>query len=328
MANRITYLIGCSMVAWCFLLATPTASAQVVTMRLDTSTIAIGDQTQLTIAASRGITQSNGSFGWPVFGDTLNGGLELLRLLSTDTSLTELESGESAFAISKTFLVTCWDSGLVAIPPVTLLWNQDSLFSNALELLVLMPQPGEAGKIAASADIRETQWSWQEKLQRWMPWIAGATIFLLLLLLIIRRLQRMEPKERSEEKIPEKPKELAHVVALRELERIQLDAIWKRGETKRHHAEISEALRRYLENRYQFPALERSTEEIQRGIAQLPLRKEEEEIVIEVLHLTDLVKFAKWKPSVSDHERMVQRSIAFVEHTLPTEPEANEIQTS
>ena len=52
------------------------------------------------------------------------------------------------------------------------------------------------------------------------------------------------------------------------------------------------------------------------------------EIVIEVLHLTDLVKFAKWKPTVSDHERMVQRSIAFVEHTLPTEPEANEIQTS
>jgi hypothetical protein len=35
------------------------------------------------------------------------------------------------------------------------------------------------------------------------------------------------------------------------------------------------------------------------------------------------VKFAKFTPEISDHERIVTRSIAFVENTIPSE-EANE----
>jgi hypothetical protein len=53
------------------------------------------------------------------------------------------------------------------------------------------------------------------------------------------------------------------------------------------------------------------------------LRGGEIETLIEVLTLADLVKFAKFTPEISDHERIVTRSIAFVENTIPSE-EANE----
>jgi hypothetical protein len=73
--------------------------------------------------------------------------------------------------------------------------------------------------------------------------------------------------------------------------------------------------------------LERSTAEIKNAIGQLPLRQSETEALIEVLTLADLVKFAKWSPAASDHERIVSRSIRFVENTIPV-PESAETEQS
>jgi hypothetical protein len=44
-----------------------------------------------------------------------------------------------------------------------------------------------------------------------------------------------------------------------------------------------------------------------------------------VLTLADLVKFAKLTPETADHQRIVSRSIRFVENTIPSK-EANETE--
>ena len=111
------------------------------------------------------------------------------------------------------------------------------------------------------------------------------------------------------------------------MEGIQRDAIWQNGQVKAHHAAASEALRLYLEHRFDFPALERSPAEIKRGINQLPLRTDEIETLIEVLTLADLVKFAKLTPETADHQRIVSRSIRFVENTIPSK-EAKETEAA
>ena len=292
--------------------------SQSVTMALDTNTISIGDQARLTITAIRSITQNQADFSWPNWKDSLPGGIELLGGFDADTTAVDLDNGDMAFAMHRTYRVTCWDSGFIAIPPVGIPFGLDTIFSNSLVLNVLLAPPGEAGKIAAAADIRETQWTWIERLWRWLPWIIGSILALGILAFIWTQWRKRERTEKID--IPEKrvPKEAAHVIALRALERIELDAIWKQGEAKKHHAITSEVLRRYLEGRFEFRALERSTEEIKQGIPNLPLLEQDREILLEILNLTDLVKFAKWSPSTDDHIRIVKRAIRFVEQTLPT----------
>jgi hypothetical protein len=47
----------------------------------------------------------------------------------------------------------------------------------------------------------------------------------------------------------------------------------------------------------------------------LPIRAHEKELILELLSLTDLVKFAKWSPQAADHQRIIEQGIRFVEVT-------------
>ena len=290
---------------------------QSVTMALDTTTIAIGDQTRLTIVGIRDIRQNQADFSWPDWKDSIPGGLELLGPFETDTLVVDLENGSVAFAIRRMYMVTCWDSGFIAIPPVGIPYGADTIFSNSLELTVLLAPRGEAGEIAGAADIRTTEWSLSERFIQWLPWILAVISAIGLSVWVIRKWRAREPSQEKEAPLESIPTEPAHLIALRDLERIESDAIWANGDVKKHHSNTSEALRRYLEGRFEFRALERSTEEIKRGIPNLPLLSEDAETLLNVLELTDLVKFAKWNPTADDHIRVVKRAIRFVEQTLP-----------
>jgi hypothetical protein len=297
--------------------------AQNVTIALDTNAIALGDQTIFTVAATRDPMDGSGSFSFPIWGDTLTGGLEIIKVAGEDTLAVELAGGRTGIQVIQKLLVTHWDSGFHAIAPIQMRWNKDTLESNALSIQVLMPEPGKTGEIAGHAPIRLTSWSWQERVRQWLPWVLISVLIFGLGVWLFKKWQKRVPKQTTDRELPTAPLEPAHIIALRTLEAIQSNAVWKNGQVKMHHAASSEALRLYLEHRFNFPALERSTTEIKQAIKRLPLRGGEIETLIEVLTLADLVKFAKFTPEISDHERIVTRSIAFVENTIPSE-EANE----
>ena len=301
------------------------ANAQVISMELDTNVIALGDQTTLTIAASRNPMNGAGTFIWPDWKDTLSGGLEIIEAQYLDTVAMEFPNGDAGIQVIQKLVVTHWDSGFHAIAPIEVTWNEETLKSNPLSIQVLMPQPGKSGEIAGHAPLRLTSWSWKERMQQWLPWIILLLAMIGMGLWVRRKWKQREPFVPKEKPSPRIPLEPAHIIALRTLEGIQRDAIWKKGQVKSHHAAASEALRLYLEHRFDFPALERSTAEIKRGINQLPLRTHEIETLIQVLTFADLVKFAKLTPETADHQRIVSRSIRFVENTIPSK-EANETE--
>lgn len=291
--------------------------AQRVTMEIDTALLAIGDQAILTIHADRDIDAGSGVFGWPDWTDTIPGGLEIITPLGIDTVAMEGQGRNGTIRISSRWLVTHWDSGYHAIPPAALLFRNDTILSNPILLEVLLPPPGEPGQIAGHADIRRTQWTWKERLMQAMPWAMGLLGTALLAALALRLWRNREPAEEKQVIEVPTPKDPAHVVAFRKLEALEKASIWKQGQTKEHYAQASTILREYLENRFEFPALERSSSEIKSGLQSLPLRQEESDVVMEVLQLTDLVKFAKWTPNNQDHLRIIQRCIRFVELTVP-----------
>lgn len=299
-----------------------TGLGQSVQMSLDTNMIAIGEPTILRVQADRDVTAGTGTFGWPDWQDTIPGGLEILQALGADTTAVEDENSNPTIRVERAYKITAWDSGYLAIPPALLLWGSDTLVSNPLLLSVLLAPPGEPGQIAGHADIRRVQWTWNERLQRWLPWLLALAAAFGLAFSIIRW-WRNRPIPEVEDARPPVPLEPAHIVALRELERIEKEAIWKQGQVKAHHAAVSEVLRTYFERRYNYPALERSTDELRSGLVHLPIRAQEKELVLELLTLTDLVKFAKWTPQEVDHHRVIEQGTRFVEATTIT-PETNE----
>ncbi len=110
------------------------------------------------------------------------------------------------------------------------------------------------------------------------------------------------------------------VIALSELDRIETLNLPAQNQVKEHYSLVDGCLRRYIEGRYQFPALEQTTGEIRTAFKKsaLPIR-----VIgnfMSLLTESDLVKFARYVPPAEEVDRLIGRARAFIHATTP-EPE-------
>lgn len=120
----------------------------------------------------------------------------------------------------------------------------------------------------------------------------------------------------------EKPKEPAHIIALRKLDLIKQEKLWQKGQVKQFHSDLSDILRHYIEDRYGIPAPEQITPDILKSLQQVDLPDDK---VIEkskqVLELSDLVKFAKFEPLPDENDLSIMNAYFFVNQTKYEEPQ-------
>jgi len=165
-------------------------------------------------------------------------------------------------------------------------------------------------------------------LYRFLPWILGGlAIALLIAAGIWFYLKRRNPLKAF---IKEKPKEPAHVIALRELEHIKQEKLWQKGEVKTFHSHLTDVLRDYIEDRYGIPAPEQITSEILQSLQSVELPDDKVLWKIQqVLEQADLVKFAKMEPLPDENDLALKNAYLFVNQTKfeapkPAEEEAGE----
>jgi hypothetical protein len=130
-------------------------------------------------------------------------------------------------------------------------------------------------------------------------------------------------KRRGTEALPEERVSAlrpAHVLAMEQLAILREKKLWQQGRIKEYYSELTEILRRYFEDRYGLMALEETTDEILLGLRGLDLRTAVSGEVEEVLRRADLVKFAKHKPVMAEHEQTLTRAYSIVEKTRTTAP--------
>lgn len=135
----------------------------------------------------------------------------------------------------------------------------------------------------------------------------------LILLLIIGGIYLYRTKYRNSKVSLLRP---AHELALEELDRLQREGLIAQGIYKQHYFALSEIFRRYLERRFHFQAVERTTEEILPEI--LNLKGFDEKVKSDAkkfLHHTDLVKFAKYTPGSQEVEQERQEVVDFINET-------------
>lgn len=119
----------------------------------------------------------------------------------------------------------------------------------------------------------------------------------------------------------------AHVIALQALEELNGKKLWQSGQYKLFHTELTDILRRYIEQRYQVSAMESTTDEILEMLLELTMtQKSSYNNLKEVLQMADLVKFAKYQPLPDENQMVFMNTRLFVEQTKESvveEPQTN-----
>jgi hypothetical protein len=300
-----------------FLLGHFWASAQITAiMALDSTDILIGDRIgmSLTIGHSPRVRLDPPSL------DSLR---KIPDLEVVDEQDWKTEARGDELVLEKRLILQAFDSGTFVLPPLALSYTLDgtpaTATSNSATLRV-RPFPLAADKDTTISDIKPIMVepaTWED----WKYYIYGGIVLLLLDALMLYFLIR--PKKAQQKTIIAKPiiKEPAAVVALRKLKELEGKALWQKGEMKAYYSELSFILREYLENRYETPALESTTDEIMQALSkQQVVGKTEMSRLGDVLQTSDMVKFAKATPSEATHQQCLADAIAFVEATKPTPP--------
>jgi hypothetical protein len=152
----------------------------------------------------------------------------------------------------------------------------------------------------------------------WLWWTLGALALFVIASLIWRQLHRRMTRVSVAPPIP------AHVRAKQKLE----EALALISQPKEFCVLVSDTIRFYLEERFDFRAPERTTEEFLRELAETDLlAPEQKESLGNFLASCDLVKFAKYEPGENELRELHGSALKLVEETKPREIKAESEQS-
>lgn len=145
----------------------------------------------------------------------------------------------------------------------------------------------------------------------WLWWVAGGLAVLVLLLGLIALVIILVVKSRRAKQPPFIP---AHIRAKNALD----DALELLSQPKPFVVAVSDALRGYLEERFQFRAPERTTEEFLHELQATPLLDaKQKQSLGEFLQRCDLVKFARYELTEAELRELHGSAYRLVEETEP-----------
>lgn len=292
------------------------ANAQEIKTRasLDSTVILIGDQVKLKLEVE---FPSNMKVQFPVPSDSLGSTVEIVERKKIDT--TKIENNR--LKLSQEFIVTSFDTGLHVIQPFKIAVSSgtrfDTVKSNAtlLKVFTLPKLDSLMAALKGPIDIK-APYEAPVTFKEVAPWILGTLLIAALIFLILYYLKQRK-NNKPLFRLPQKPKEPAHIIALRKLDHIKDEKVWQQGKTKEYYSEVSDALREYIENRFQINAMEQTTEET---ITSFRMQKELiDELTFNnlkrILSNADLVKFAKYEPLPDDNNLVLVDAYFFVNQT-------------
>jgi hypothetical protein len=263
------------------------------TATLDSNTILIGQQINFTITNKVTSTKI-----WPTYNEFLVEGIEIIKASKIDTT-----DG----VITQEFVITAWDSGSYFIPPIAFSENSktEGLLLNVQTII-----------LAEDAELKDIKQPIEEPIgwsDIW-PWLLGILILSLIIFIL-----RKYVFNKNKPSIIIKPKVIipADISALKELNALEKAKIWQEGNVKEYHSQLSEIIRRYTENRFQFIALELTTDEILQELKSI-LSDDQLNNLSTLLQRADLAKFAKSKPIDTENMESMVLAKGFVNATKQT----------
>ena len=283
--------------------------ALVVSAAIDSTTLFIGDQTDLHLRAT---CEAGEQVQLPMLDKQLISGVEIVDRTIVDTTI--LSDGRVQY--NQYLTLTSFEDSLFYIEPLPFVSGEDTVWSESLMLNVVQPFEIDSTDMAIT-DIkgiyRAPIWWWG--ILRWVLLsiaIAGVGVGGYYLITYLRR----RTGNINETMTPIEPLRPADEVALEKLDIIREQKIWQTGQIKEYHTQLTDVVREYIARRFHVSSTEQTSDETLRAMRPLlNNQKELYEQLRKMLTLADLVKFAKWSATPDENELSLRSAYAFVKET-------------
>ncbi|MCH2233010.1 MAG: BatD family protein [Crocinitomicaceae bacterium] len=300
-----------------FLLLTSAIFAQELKSQLLQSEIRIGEQTTFVFSLTYDDPEGNAVIAWPQFSDNLTDDIEIVD--QTIDYETLIDSNKSTYLREQKLFLTSFEKGRYEIPPLEIELNDSTYTTKPTYLLVETVEVDTSKGIYDIHNPYKVEYSFEEKLSDFGREY-GVWFLLLLIPIIYWGVRKWIKSHKSDESpVVAAPKIPAHVPALAALNRLLKTKAWQAENKKQYYSELTDTVRKYLEDRFSIYAMEQTTREIIQNLMHADISEEDKAYLQSILNQADMVKFAKVKPREEDGETALNKSIDFVKRTMKEE---------
>ena len=246
--------------------------------------------------------------------------VELLDISKPDT--TDFDGNR---VVTQTYTFTSFDANLYYLPPLPVKINGKEYKSESLALKVLTidVDTTKLDQFFPPKDVMDNPFDWDD----WIPVIIMVVLIAALVVLFLFFRGRYKNNKPILARIRVIKKLLPHQKALKALEDLKATAPLLEEEAgekapKEYYTRLTDALRKYIEERFGFNAMEMTSSEI---IQRLREQNDDESLneLRQLFQTADLVKFAKLSTRLNENDMNLVNAIEFINSTkledAPTE---------
>ena len=276
-----------------------------VEARIDPIEMLIGEQAQVTLTVQ---AREGAKVEWPMFQprQELVPGVEVLASSPHPSG----ENGKTA--PSMTITLTSFDGNLYHLPPFKVKVDGKEVQSADLALKVVEVEVDttQLDKMCPPKDVQNNPFLWSD----WSPVFWLSVLMLLLMALVYWLYLRLRDNKPIITYIKVVKRLLPHQKAMKEIEQIKADHMVTSENQKEYYTKLTDTLRKYIEERYGFSAMEMTSSEI---IGRLMAAGDQQSLKeLTMLFMTaDLVKFAKYSTLANENDANLVSAIDFINQT-------------
>lgn len=214
------------------------------------------------------------------------------------------------------FIFSKYDSSQVTIPSISLEYvdlggsTRKTIKTNPITITVrTLP-------VNVQEDIRDVK----DPMKLPLNWLLIGLILLAIFVFLIAAYfiyRYYKKKNALKENILPDVKIPPHEIALERLSMLEQKKLWQNNFIKQYHSEVTEIVRQYFEDRFNFRALEMTSAEILGVLSYMDEGKKVVSASENFFTNADLVKFAKFEPMPIVNEEMMKQAYQIVEQTIP-----------
>ena len=218
--------------------------------------------------------------------------------------------------------LTAFDGNLYHLPPFTVKVNGKEVKSADLALKVIEVEVDTTNldQHYGPKSVQDSPFQWSDFSQSFYL----SVLTLLLIALCYYLYLRLRDNKPVIARIRIVKRLLPHQKAMQEIEQIKADKMVSSENQKEYYTKLTDTLRRYIEERYGFSAMEMTSAEI---IERLMATDQQSLDELRQLFLTaDLVKFAKYSTMINENDANLVSAIDFINKTKLENQPTEEVQ--
>ena len=267
----------------------------------------VGQQVHVTLSA---VAKENSKVEFPQFKPTqyITPGVEVLASKELDNQPRDNGFVERAMV----YTLTSFDDTLYYLPPLTVKIDGKPYQSKSLALKVLTIEVDTTNvdQFFGPKDVQDNPFLWSE----WSPAFWLSVLLLVLLAVCCYLYLRLRDNKPIISHIRIVKRLLPHQKALKEIEQIKAEKMVSSENSKEYYTKLTDTLRKYMQERYGFNAMEMTSSEIIEHL----MATQDQKALDELRHLfttADLVKFAKYSTLINENDMNLVNAIAFINQT-------------